>query len=79
MFYNTLLLIKVFMKAVLIVFISLFISISSFAAKLIKYQIMSSGIQREFYLAFSQGQFKRMPVLFAFHGGGGTALNAEKR
>ena len=65
--------------ALLIVIFLQFISSSATAARLTEYHILSSGLDRVFYLHIPAGSSAGKPVLMAFHGGGGTALNAEKQ
>ncbi len=51
----------------------------TFASGLVRFSIRSSGTDRFFYLYSPPGSKLHLPVLLAFHGGGGTALNAEKQ
>jgi polyhydroxybutyrate depolymerase len=66
-------------KNIAMVLLCLFTSVQVYPGELSEFHISSSGIDRHFYLHSPDSANKRYPVLLAFHGGGGTALNAEKQ
>ena len=66
-------------KDIALVFLCLFTTVKVYPSELSEFHITSSGIDRYFYLHSPPSSTKHYPVLLAFHGGGGTALNAEKQ
>jgi polyhydroxybutyrate depolymerase len=49
------------------------------AQKLAEFNMTSAGVKRTFFVHVPESKKDHLPVLLAFHGGGGTALNAEKQ
>lgn len=64
---------------IVLVFLFLFPGTWLFAGDLLKYTITSGGIARYFYVHTPPNTKTNCPVLMVFHGGGGTAWNAEKQ